>query len=770
MMGGAGISVPNNVPTNITLTHNYLTKRLIWDDNDPTFAGVHMDVKNDFELKVGANVTVDQNILENVWVGADQKAFAIELTPRDSSGNNNTNTWVDVTYVTFTNNVIRHTGAGVNILGNDLTANHPLELHDVVFRNNVFYDLGGPEWGYEGFGANGIGFQFVPGDGGGIGHNVTIDHNVLFETYDFIAFSGSIGTPTINNLTFTNNIILHGEYGLHGDSEGEGIVSFEQLCPWYRLLHRQYVIVGFTGNTTVYPTGNFFPATQDAVGFKDTQGLAFGLLSTSAYHNAATDGTDIGVIMANLDPEFVPIDSTLTGYWKLDEGTGTTTADSSGSGKTATLSSSTLWTTSGLENKAVALTGGTSGSLSVPTFSTTSSYTFAAWIKPAAFSATQYIASTANNAFSLYVNSSGDLVATGKTGTVTDTTALTAGKWYLVAVTFDGATLTLYKNGVSVGTPAAATTATGSTTLYLGGNGGSVSSFNGTIDEARYYNSNIASQLATLYSNYAPQWEDYFTSPITTTTTGLSVTVAIGHEGTSGFIYTFATVSQPAGVPAPTFSNNGTTTASTTVTFYGAGNYIFSFTDTDSLGAPTTYNSGIISVTTSFLPAAPSNLVATPGTSSTVLTWTDNSTNETGFHVYRSTDNATWGTALASTAANATTYTDSTPAAGTAYYYKVNSFNASGDSTVTGARQNDITCAVATVIAYDGFNYAAGNGNNLAGHNTGVGFNANWATSDTTNTTILSGSLTYSASGHALTTSGNSVQVGCTRSPPPPAP
>ena len=46
---------------------------------------------------------------------------------------------------------------------------------------------------------------------------------------------------------------------------------------------------------------------------------------------------------------------------------------------------------------------------------------------------------------------SGKLVATGKTGTITDTTALTTGQWYLVAITFDGTNLRLYKDGVSGG-------------------------------------------------------------------------------------------------------------------------------------------------------------------------------------------------------------------------------------------------------------------------------------------------------------------------------
>lgn len=80
-------------------------------------------------------------------------------------------------------------------------------------------------------------------------------------------------------------------------------------------------------------------------------------------------------------------------------------------------------------------------------------------------------------------------------------------------------------------------------------------------------------------------------------------------------------------------------------------------------------------------PAAPINLNATAGTSSltATLTWTDHSSDETGFKVERSTDGNIF-TEIAIVPENTTSYTDNTVAAQTFYYYRIYGFNATGSS------------------------------------------------------------------------------------------
>ena len=80
-------------------------------------------------------------------------------------------------------------------------------------------------------------------------------------------------------------------------------------------------------------------------------------------------------------------------------------------------------------------------------------------------------------------------------------------------------------------------------------------------------------------------------------------------------------------------------------------------------------------------PAAPSALVAVATSTTTVaLGWTDNSSNETGFRIQRSTDNSTWSDLL-TLAANATSSEDASASRNSSYFYRVCGFNDGGNST-----------------------------------------------------------------------------------------
>ena len=81
-------------------------------------------------------------------------------------------------------------------------------------------------------------------------------------------------------------------------------------------------------------------------------------------------------------------------------------------------------------------------------------------------------------------------------------------------------------------------------------------------------------------------------------------------------------------------------------------------------------------------PAAPSSLAASaPAYNQVNLTWVDNSSNETGFKVERSTDNLNFTQVGPTLGANATAYSDTSVSAATLYYYRVKSTNSGGDST-----------------------------------------------------------------------------------------
>src|SRR5262249_31173267 len=115
LFGGADPHIPNMVPSDIEFRRNLCSKPLSWDYLDPSYAGVSWVVKNLFEVKNGQRLLVDGNTFEYNWVAA-QNGNAIVFTPRNQEG---TAPWSRVQDVTFTNNIVRHTAAGITIAGWD---------------------------------------------------------------------------------------------------------------------------------------------------------------------------------------------------------------------------------------------------------------------------------------------------------------------------------------------------------------------------------------------------------------------------------------------------------------------------------------------------------------------------------------------------------------------------------------------------------------------------------------------------------------------------
>ena len=79
-------------------------------------------------------------------------------------------------------------------------------------------------------------------------------------------------------------------------------------------------------------------------------------------------------------------------------------------------------------------------------------------------------------------------------------------------------------------------------------------------------------------------------------------------------------------------------------------------------------------------PVAPSNLTGTAVSASSInLSWTDNSGDETGFTIQRSTDGTSFGD-VATVGANVTTFSDTGLVTSTTYSYRVSAFNSGGSS------------------------------------------------------------------------------------------
>ncbi len=114
------------------------------------------------------------------------------------------------------------------------------------------------------------------------------------------------------------------------------------------------------------------------------------------------------------------------------------------------------------------------------------------------------------------------------------------------------------------------------------------------------------------------------------------------------------------------------------------------------------------------IPTAPSNLTVTTASYKQInLTWTDNSNNENGFEVWRSTSALTGYATVGTTAANVTSFADSTALdPSTTYYYKLRAVGQAGASAYIPV--ND---AQANWKFNNNYTDATGNGRTISGNN-----------------------------------------------------
>ncbi len=202
-------------------------------------------------------------------------------------------------------------------------------------------------------------------------------------------------------------------------------------------------------------------------------------------------------------------DPNLLGWWKLDEGMGTTAVDFSGHQHHGTISGPD-WV-AGYDGDALNFITGENDRVSVGSFDVVGNgITLAAWVNPRSFTVNDAriiskATSSDGNDHWWMISTTGDDHALRfrlKTDDGQDTTtyiatagALVAGEWAHVAATWDGSTMRLYKNGQEIGRTAKGGTAvaTSPTVKVAIGNqpegaSGGTKDFDGLIDDIRVYN------------------------------------------------------------------------------------------------------------------------------------------------------------------------------------------------------------------------------------------------------------------------------------------
>ncbi|HBL00218.1 TPA: hypothetical protein DDZ02_00240 [candidate division WWE3 bacterium] len=236
---------------------------------------------------------------------------------------------------------------------------------------------------------------------------------------------------------------------------------------------------------------------------------------------------EITQITKDLDAQYPSPDPTLgtaLGFWRFDEGGGTTIYDRTGNSRNLTLTASpptaVSYTVTGKFNKAFYPNGTNYASRDDNAFIfNAAGFALNLWFKSSSSSnpsGTEYVLGRGGNTtagYALYFNTAGNLLfgvdddtTWGPDTSASSPTDLYDGLWHnATAVKKDNTQIDLYIDGLLVDsktTIAASGTVNGDNTLVIGGRGEDYSSkFNGSIDEVSIYNFDIGSDRAKLFLN-----------------------------------------------------------------------------------------------------------------------------------------------------------------------------------------------------------------------------------------------------------------------------
>ena len=314
-------------PSDITVTRNHIQKLAAWY-GQPT-VGPHYDVKNLFECKSCQRVLVDSNWIDTTFSQGQDEAIILNCF------GNGVFICADVT---FTSNLITH-APQVGVVAGNLTTNTG---NRIEFRNNLAIDINNITWG-----GSGVAFGF------GTTNYFIIDHNTVANTGD-VAHNYLTGLTTGDSLPSTNlnfrytNNFNYASPAANGTLPGSVIADFISPTLGGDVFVGDYWPCKYSSGATcttyytpaypAYPAGisvvdssavpvrgqpgcnaagkpiggpggvlatGCWPLDWALVGFADFAGGNAGtnltgmqLLSSSPWHNAGTDGLDVGANVA----------------------------------------------------------------------------------------------------------------------------------------------------------------------------------------------------------------------------------------------------------------------------------------------------------------------------------------------------------------------------------------------------------------------------------------------------------------------------------------
>lgn len=320
LLGGAGAGAQQH--NDVEIRRNWLYKPLTWYPSSSTYDGVSRIEKNEIEFKECNRCLVEANVLQNAWSGYSQAGAAFLLTPREDGV-------APCCYdanVTFRYNYVTH-ACQVFETGSDPTAQglHNASIHDSI-ADDLTYNLTG---NYSCFDTYLTQLYSAPNNGGSqvpiktVMHDFNINHLTIVTSLNNVQGLDVLDGPAVNSpqqvniVTFMNSIMDAGIYGFHtavggsysctngNNSSNSTLING---C-WQPNSFDYHVLVrGGTAGGAWPGSHNSLPSTFSSVGFvnyKNGVGGDYRLCTGagqpsstcaagSPYHNAASDGKDIG--------------------------------------------------------------------------------------------------------------------------------------------------------------------------------------------------------------------------------------------------------------------------------------------------------------------------------------------------------------------------------------------------------------------------------------------------------------------------------------------
>jgi hypothetical protein len=387
----------------------------------------------------------------------------------------------------------------------------------------------------------------------------------------------SLVTPASSPVNFTN---LNNQLRLVASATDEGLPSPLTFL-WSTISGPTNVI--FSNPTNTDTTASFPIAGTYIIRIVASDSISFD--SADVVVNAgptATDGPDATRVL----------------WLMLDEASGLTASDSSGSGNNGMLSGGAAWQPAGGMRAGALKFDGTNGLVTVPdspTLDNTSAFTLAYWFRADAYPADsaglvcKRINISTDNAYTTYLKAADQHIYVDidtSNNRFASAALIQTGIWYHVALIFDGSLPSnlraqLWING-TLDTTATETSAAipnyASSLLIANTHPGAANWFTGLIDDVRFYRRALnSSEILTLASqNYGPS---VTAGPASPATNGVAVTLngLVLDDGKGGPLT--ADWSKVSGPGNAVFANSNL--VATSITFNQAGAYVLRLSASD---------------------------------------------------------------------------------------------------------------------------------------------------------------------------------------------